>query len=121
LPFARESKSGPVIAHSPIDNRPVIFQPSSGDARVGHQAGRPPDLTQPMPGGLGDNRGPQIGNQIGSSEDDFEVYMGGREYPLDAPALWRYIAKDSLIAPQVDAVEQFRKAIEESEKQRHKP
>ena len=44
------------------------------------------------------------------------------EYPLDASPVWRYIAKDSLNAPQVPAVEQFRKALEESEKQRqHKP
>jgi hypothetical protein len=114
------NKSGPVITHSPADNRPVIFQPDPGGTRAGQQSGRPPDLTQPLPGGLGD-RGPQIGNQIGSSADDFAVYMGGGEYPLDAPALWRYTAKDSLNAPQVDAVEQFRKAIEESEKQRHKP
>jgi hypothetical protein len=64
------------------------------------------------------NRGPQLGNQISSSDDTFEVYMGRGEYPLDAPPLWRYVAKDSLNAPQVDAVEQFRKAIEESEKQR---
>lgn len=115
------NKNGPVITHSPADNRPVIFQPQIGGAQIGQQAGRPPDLTQPTPGGLGDNRGPQIGNQMGSSEDDFEVYMGGRDYPLDAPPLWRYVAKDSLNAPQVAAVEQFRKAIEESEKQRHKP
>ncbi len=114
------NKSGPVITHSPADNRPVIFQPDPGGARVGQQSGRPPDLTQPLPGGLGD-RGPQIGSQIGSSSDDFAVYMGGGEYPLDAPALWRYTAKDSLNAPQVEAVEQFRKAIEESEKQRRKP
>jgi hypothetical protein len=46
------------------------------------------------------------------------VYRGGGEYPLDAPPVWRYIAKGSLDAPQVAAVEQFRKAIEESEKQR---
>ena len=115
------NKSGPVITHSPVDNRPVVFQPQIGGAQTGQQAGRPPDLTQPMPGGLGDNRGPQIGNQIGSSEDEFEVYMGGRDYPLDGPPLWRYAGKDSLNAPQVAAVEQFRKAIEESEKQRHKP
>jgi len=31
--------------------------------------------------------------------------------------VWRYIAKGSLDSPQVAAVEQFRKAIEESEKQ----
>lgn len=114
------NKSGPVITHSPADDRPIIFQPEPGGARGGQQSGRPPDLTQPTPGGLG-NRGPQIANQIGSSADDFAVYMGGGDYPLDAPALWRYTAKDSLNAPQVDAVEQFRKAIEETEKQRHKP
>lgn len=114
------NKNGPVITHSPADNRPVIFQPQIGGAQIGQQAGRPPDLTQSTPGGS-EGRGPQITNQIGSSEDDFEVYMGGRDYPLDAPALWRYVAKDSLNAPQVAAVEQFRKAIEESEKQRHKP
>jgi hypothetical protein len=115
------TKNGPVIMHSPADNRPVILQPgNNGDVRAGQQTGRPPDLTMPTPGDM-DNRGPQLGNQIGSSDDTFEVYMGGGEYPLDSPPLWRYIAKDSLNAPQVQAVEQFRKAIEESEKQRHKP
>lgn len=115
------NKSGPIISHSPVDDRPVIFQPGIADASVGREpTRRPPDLTQPVPGGYG-NRGPQLGNQIGSSEDAFEVYMGRGEYPLDAPPLWRYVAKDSLNPPQVDAVEQFRKAIEESEKQRHKP
>ncbi len=112
------NKSGPIITHSPADDRPVIFEPGIAGAQLGRQASRPPDLSEPLPGG---SRGPQLGNQIASSEDTFEVYMGGREYPLDAPPLWRYIAKDSLNAPRVDAVEQFRKAIEESEKQRHKP
>ena len=110
------NKSGPVISHSPADDRPIVFQPGIGDARVGQQQGRGPDLTEPLPGGLG-NRGPQLGSQIGSSDDTFEVYRGGGEYPLDTSPVWRYIAKDSLNAPQVAAVEQFRKAIEESEKQ----
>jgi hypothetical protein len=114
------NKSGPIIAHSPVDNRPVIFQPGIADASVGRATtSRPPDLSEPVPGGPV-NRGPQLGNQIGSSDDTFEVYMGRGEYPLDAPPLWRYVAKDSLNAPQVDAVEQFRKAIEESEKQRQR-
>ena len=114
------NKSGPIIAHSPMDNRPVIFQPGIADASVGQATTRrPPDLTEPVPGGPA-NRGPQLGNQIGSSVDTLEVYMGRGEYPLDAPPLWRYVAKDSLNAPQVDAVEQFRKAIEESEKQRQR-
>jgi hypothetical protein len=54
--------------------------------------------------------------------NDEAQYRGGVEYPLDASPVFRYTAKDSLNAPQVTAVEQFRKAIEESEKQSlHKP
>ncbi|MGA9814349.1 MAG: hypothetical protein WBQ64_16300 [Terriglobales bacterium] len=68
------------------------------------------------------NRGPQLGAQVFSSDDTFEVYRGRIEYPLDTSPVWRFIAKDSLNAPKDQAVEQFRKAIEESEKQRqHKP
>jgi hypothetical protein len=110
--------SGPTIRNSPADDRPVTIQPNGeGGTRVGGHQGRPPDLSDPGLGGLAD-RGPQISNQIGSSDDSFEVYMVGVDYPLDAPPLWRYMAKDSLKAPRVDAVEQFRKAINESEQQR---
>jgi hypothetical protein len=113
-------KGGPIISHSPVDHPPVIFGPGIADASVGQATTRrPPDLTEPNPGNTG-RRGPQLGNQIGPTEDTFEVYMGRREYPLDAPALWRYLGKNSLDAPRVVAVEQFRKAIEESEKN-HKP
>jgi len=107
---------GPTIINSPADNRPVIYQRGVGDIRVGGQQGRPPDLTNP---GLGpEDRGPHMSNQIGSSEDSFEVYLGGVEFPLEASPIWRYMAKDALNGPQVSAVEQFRKAIDESEKQR---
>jgi hypothetical protein len=117
----RGHAAGPTIRNSPADDRPVVIQPGEAGTRVGGHQGRPPDLSDP---GLGapTNRGPQISNQIGSSEDSFEVYMGGVDYPLDTPPLWRYMAKDALKAPRVDAVEQFRKAIDESEQQRqHKP
>jgi hypothetical protein len=117
------NKSGPVISHSPIDTRPPVYQPGIPDARVGQAPppGRAPDLTEPFPGDSG-NRSPQIGSQVTSSDDTLEVYRGGGEYPLDAAPVWRYIAKDSLSPPQVTAVEQFRKAIDESEKQsQHKP
>jgi hypothetical protein len=46
-----------------------------------------------------------------SSKDDPHVT------PLDAPAVWRYTAKDALQSPGVPAVEVFRKLIAESEKQ----
>ena len=107
---------GPTVTNSPTDNRPVIVQPNGGDIRVGGQQGRPPDLTNPGLGGSAD-RGPRIGNEIGTSEDTFEVYRGGVEYPLDAAPVWRYIAKDGLNGPQVTAVEQFQKVLSESEKQ----
>jgi len=110
---------GPTISNSPADNRPVIFQPGGepgAGVRLGGQQGRPPDLTNP---GLGpEDRGPHIGSQIGPSEDMFEVYLGGIGDPLDAAPIWRYSGKNALSGPQVTAVEQFRKAIEESEKQR---
>jgi hypothetical protein len=117
----RGTKTGPVIIHSPADDQPIVFQPGIGDTRAGGHQGRTPGLSEPVPGTPAD-RGPELGSQIGSSNDTFEVYRGHSDYPLDAPPVWRYIAKDSLNAPQVAAVEQFRKAIEESEKQsQHKP
>lgn len=114
----RGHAAGPTIRNSPADDRPVVIQ-STGESgtRVGVHQGRSPDLSDPGLGGPID-RGPQIANQIGSSEDSFEVYLGGVDYPLDTPPLWRYTAKDALKAPRVEAVEQFRKAINESEQQR---
>ena len=107
---------GPVINHFPMDDRPVIFEPNDGNTRLGGSPNRRPDLNNP---GLGpQDREPRLANQIGSSEDMFEVYIGGEDYPLDSPPIWRYSAKNALNGPQVAAVEQFRKAIEESEKQR---
>jgi hypothetical protein len=55
---------------------------------------------------------------MGPSEDSFEVYKGRVDYPLDASAVWRYVAKDALDGfLEVVAVEQFRKVINEAEQQ----
>jgi len=62
------------------------------------------------------DRGPHLGNEVGSSEDSFEVYQGSIEHPLDSPPIWRYVAKDCLRPPNVSAVDEFRKAIAEAEK-----
>jgi hypothetical protein len=43
----------------------------------------------------------------------FEVYMGGVDYPPDAPPVRRYMAKDALNAPHVTAVEKFKNAIQQ--------
>jgi hypothetical protein len=52
------------------------------------------------------------------SEDLFEVYRGRIEYPLDNPPIWRYLQKDGLKSPTVEAVAKFRKAVEEAEKKK---
>ncbi len=104
----------PTISNSPIDNNPVILQPSDGGVRIGGH-GQPPDLTQP---GLGPprNNGPRMQTEVGGSEDSLEVYRGGQEYPLDSSPVWRYRAKDALRSPAVPAVDQFRKVVDEAEK-----
>lgn len=108
--------SGPTVRNLPSDNRPIIIQPSDGNIRLGGQQGRPPDLSNPGLGGPTD-QGPSIDREIGPSQDTFEVYRGGIQFPLDSAPVWRYMAKNALDAPQVQAVEQFRKVLTESEKQ----
>jgi hypothetical protein len=105
----------PTISN-PGDSRPVIMEPSDQGIRIGAQHGTPPPVTNPGTGGPIDSR-PHPSTQIGPSEDMFEVYRGKVEYPLDNAATWRYIAKDSLKSPDVPAVAEFRKLIEEAEKQ----
>jgi len=109
---------GPTIQNSPTDNRPVIFQPNDGGIRIGGQQGHPPGTTDP---GIPEDCGPHLGNSGGSADDSLAVYLGRIDDPLDSAPVWRYVNKNALNAPQVTAVEKFRKAIEESEKQRKKP
>jgi hypothetical protein len=109
--------SGPTIRNSPTDDRPVTIQPGDGNIRLGGQQGRPPDATQP---GIGPptSSDPRLGTEMGTGDDIFEVFRGGVEYPLDASPVWRYTAKNALKQPPLAAVEQFRKAIDDSEKLR---
>jgi hypothetical protein len=102
--------NGPTIRNAPADKPPN--DPPIGDIPDASQTGHPPDLpTGPGPP-------PQIRNEIGPTEDSFEVYMGRFGHALDGPAVWRYMAKDALDNwPEVVAVEQFRNAINEAERQ----
>ena len=104
----------PTIKGGPIDSCPGVGQSTDSSIRIGAQQGTPPPLTDPGMGGP--QNGPRMSNQVGPSEDTFEVYRGGVHNPLDAPAVWRYIAKDCLREPKVTAVEEFRNAIAEAEK-----
>jgi len=104
----------PTVAGGPIDDRPVILQPSDpGDIRIGGQRGHPTDLSQAQIDGP-QNRSPHLGTEVGPAEDILEVYRGRVEYPLDSSPVWRYMAKDGLRSPQVPAVEQFRKVLDEA-------
>ncbi|HET7442069.1 MAG TPA: hypothetical protein VFJ47_12265 [Terriglobales bacterium] len=104
----------PTLNGGPPNDRPIIIQPSDGGIRIGGQRGTPPPVSSdPQP----QSPGPRMGTEVGPSEDLFEVYRGNVEYPLDSPPVWRYMGNDALLPPVVPAVEQFRKVIEEAEKQ----
>jgi len=103
----------PTIKGGPIDQRPGTAQSTDGGIRIGGQQGQAPPLSDP---GMGPpQNGPRMSNEVGASEDTFEVYRGHGQSPLDSPAVWRYNAKDCLREPGVTAVEEFRKAIAKAE------
>jgi hypothetical protein len=103
----------PTVRGGPVDQRPGTVQTGDGNIRIGAQQGQPPPLSDPS---VEPPNGPRMGNDVGPSEDTFEVYQGRLEYPLDSSPVWRYIAKDCLRQPSVTAVEEFRKAIAQAEK-----
>ena len=99
------------IKGGPMDNPSRVGQPP-GSIRVGAQQGHPP-LSDP---GVGpQDTGPRTTSEIGKNVDTFEVFQGGVPHPLDSAPVWRYMAKDCLRAPDISAVEAFRKAIAEGE------
>ena len=65
---------------------------------------------------------PSPQTEVGNPEDTFIVYEGHSEgrssgsLDQQAPA-WRYSNKNALHSPNVPAVDEFRKLIEEAEKQ----
>jgi len=103
----------PTIKGGPIDNRPVILEPN-GDSgiRIGAQQGHPPGVTQ-----VEDQPArPRMGTEVSASEDTVALYLGRVDYPLDRPFIWRYTAKDALHPPKVSAIDELRKAFDETEK-----
>jgi hypothetical protein len=105
----------PTIKGGPIDQRPGYGESTDSTIKIGGHQGQAPSLDggQNVPD---PNRGPHISNEVGPSEDIFEVYRGNVANPLDSTPVWRYIAKDCLREPRVAAVEEFRKAIADAEK-----
>lgn len=103
----------PTIGGIPND-RQVLVQPNDSGIRIGVQRGKNTPITDAS---VGAAPAPHPRTEIGPSEDMFSVYRGQVDYPLDSPPVWRCVAKDALRSPFVPAVEQFRKAIEETQKQ----
>ena len=106
----------PTISGGDPNQRPIVLQPGEGGARVGIQTGKPPRTGTGYP----EDTTPRPGMETGSPEDVFEVYRGQDANTLDGSPLWRYMGKNAFRPPTVPAVEQFRKAIEEAEKQQKK-
>ncbi len=104
----------PTIKGGPVDQRGGVAQGTDAGIRIGGQQGHAPPLSQSP----SQNTGPHISNEVGAAEDSFAVYRGGVEYPLDSPAVWRYVAKDCLKPPKMAAVEEFRKALAEADQAR---
>ncbi|HTT21720.1 MAG TPA: hypothetical protein VMG82_22520 [Candidatus Sulfotelmatobacter sp.] len=106
----------PTIKGGPIDQRPGIAQGSPGNVRIGGQGGQPTMNDPTMDPQNPQNQAPRMGQEVGPRQDSFMVYSGRTVDPTNSPALWRYTAKGCLNAPEVKAVEEFRKAIAEAEK-----
>ena len=114
--------ANPTVNGGPVDSRPGTVEATDDAIRVGVTKGRPPDVTQPG-GPLGTNGTggsttdkPHTGVEVGGQDDMFKVFHGKVQYAVDAAPVWRYAEKDGLKAPEVKAVAEFRKAVEESEK-----
>lgn len=115
--------ASPTINGGPVDTdrRPATVETTDNQIRIGAQQGRPPSTTQEgdasgIGGQNAPNDRPHIGREVRAQDDTFMVFHGGVPDPVDYPPVWKHIAKDGLKAPGVAAVEQFRKAVEESEK-----
>jgi hypothetical protein len=108
----------PTIGGVPVNNRPVVLQPTDSGGRVGGRQGTSGDAGDPS---NPQSSAPTPQLEIGQNQDMFVVYRGNKEdphaVPLDSPPVWRYTANDALQSPGVPAVEVFRQLIAESEKQ----
>ena len=103
----------PTIGGLPTNDRPVIVQPTDSGIRLGGKKGQPPGETQPAP----QDTAPSPKVEMGQTEDSFLVYDAKvTNFQESAPA-WRFTGKKALRSPDVPAVAEFRKAIDEAEKQ----
>jgi hypothetical protein len=101
------------------NRRPAVINGTDTDILIGGQRGRQPNAPNQPDASGPDTPHPQI--EAGQADDSFTVYEGQQKGALDANPGWRYVAKESLHAHNVPAVEVFRKAIDDAEKAAAKP
>jgi hypothetical protein len=112
----------PTIGGGPVNDRPVVIQSTDSSVRIagrGRQSDPSADPTDPSRGPQNPSLHPQT--EIGSANDSFSVYQGQVEHPLNRAPAWRFVGKNALHAPNVPAVTEFRKAVEEAQKQQKNP
>jgi len=117
--LVKDGQQGDLVVALKVGNKIGEPKVKAGSTRVGVQSHPGPPFEDPneeRPPGTG----PRITDNPGPAQDIFEVYLGSVKYPLDSPPVWRYVAAECLRAPKMTAVEQFRKAIAESEKAQQK-
>jgi hypothetical protein len=109
--------ASPTVGGPIPDTRPGTIETTDNAIRIGAQKGRPPGETQSGDAGAaGTNGRDTTGVQGGGAEDVLEVFLGGDGYKGDSAPIWVCRKVDGLNAPTMSAVEQFRKAVEETEK-----
>ena len=107
----------PTISGGPVDSRPGDVEGDASQIRIMGQKGHPPDTTSISANDPNANDRAQTGTQAGGSEDVLRLFIGGAVgYPLDHAPVWTYSRKDALKGPEVAAVTELKKVLEESEK-----
>jgi hypothetical protein len=107
--------ANPTINGGPVDTRPGTVETTDNQIRVGVQQGRPPATSQSGQASTTDG-GAHTGIEAGARDDMFKVFQGKAQFPVDNAPVWKYQAQDGLKAPEIKAVAEFRKVVEEAEK-----
>lgn len=106
----------PTVNGGPVDSRPVIYDKTDSQIRIGGQQGHPPDQTGTQDSSASNDRA-HPGMQVGPAEDTIRIFVAGvMKYPLDAAPIWTYSAKNALQPPSLPGVEEFHKAYDEADK-----
>jgi hypothetical protein len=113
------------VGNLPTNDRPVTVQQTDNTIRIGGQQGQAPGVPrQTMPQDTRPEQQTEVGPAV--EQDSFTVYGPGNDMGRTISQIserslgWRTMGKNLLKSPDVPAVSDFRKAVEETEKQQSK-